>query len=143
MMFMVSRIECLTPCTDLVATALPTLMPSLILDIQLMMQRTKPLGMVTTGLGPGQLSQTTPRGVRGKPWEKVAMLRPWKDIQPVSDRQWTAVGWLSPLAFRYLATSSRAWWTWSVCRKMNLVGRMYCRVSQPSPWYTWLYLLRF
>ena len=102
---------CPLACTDLVATALPTLMPSLILDSQLMMQRTRPLGMVTTGLGPGQLSHTTPRGVRGNPWEKVAMLRPWKHIQPVSERQWTAVGWLSPLFFRYLATSSTAWWT--------------------------------
>ena len=81
--------------------------------------------------------------MRGKPWEKVAMLRPCKAIQPVSERQCTAQGTISPLAFRCPATSSIAWCTWSVCRNMNLVGRMYCRVSQPRAWYTSLYLERF
>ena len=63
-------------------TASPTLMPSLILDSQystvqystvqyldsqLMTQRTRPRGSVTTGLGPGQLSHTRPAGYSGAP----------------------------------------------------------------------------
>ena len=73
----------------------------------------------------------------------VPMESPWKLMQPVSERQCTSSGVDTPRMRRCLATSATASCACSLCRKMNLVGRMYWRVSQPWAWYTWLYLLRF
>ena len=52
------------------------------------------------------------------------MESPWKLMQPVSERQCTSSGVDTPRMRRCLATSATASCACSLCRKMNLGGRM-------------------